>query len=90
MGPTISNMPDISWEYVKKEKSADMIHVLQFPYNGEPPGVSIIQYPRMGLLNLTDDCVETTGRGTRIFNHHSNLQLISLDRDHKQPRLLRP
>lgn len=40
MGPTISNMPDISWEYVKKEKSEDMIHVLQFPYNGEPPRVS--------------------------------------------------
>lgn len=40
MGPTISNMPDISWEHVKKEKSEDMIHVLQFPYNGEPPRVS--------------------------------------------------
>ena len=28
-----------SWDYVKKEKSEDMIHVLQFPYNGEPPRV---------------------------------------------------
>ncbi|CAI6331907.1 unnamed protein product [Periconia digitata] len=37
MGPTLRRMPDISWEYVKKEKSPDMIHVLQFPYNGEPP-----------------------------------------------------
>jgi len=29
-----------SWDYVKKEKSEDMIHVLQFPYNGEPPRVT--------------------------------------------------
>lgn len=28
-----------SWKYVKQEKSEDMIHVLQFPYNGEPPRV---------------------------------------------------
>ncbi|KAF2145172.1 uncharacterized protein K452DRAFT_356473 [Aplosporella prunicola CBS 121167] len=37
MGPTLKNIPDVSWDYVKKEKSPDMIHVLQFPYNGEPP-----------------------------------------------------
>lgn len=40
MGPTLQDMPDISWKYVQKEKSEDMIHVLQFPYNGEPPRVS--------------------------------------------------
>jgi hypothetical protein len=40
MGPGISDMVDISWKYVLKEKSEDMIHVLQFPYNGEPPRVS--------------------------------------------------
>lgn len=40
MGPTLKDIPDVSWEYVKKEKSEDMIHVLQFPYNGEPPRVS--------------------------------------------------
>lgn len=39
MGPTMQDMPDISWKYVQKEKSADMLHVLQFPYNGEPPRV---------------------------------------------------
>jgi hypothetical protein len=31
-----------SWDIVKKEKSEDMIHVLQFPYNGEPPRVIFI------------------------------------------------
>jgi sulfite oxidase len=40
LGPTLSSMVDISWKYVLKEKNDDMIHVLQFPYNGEPPRVS--------------------------------------------------
>jgi sulfite oxidase len=39
MGSTLKDVPDISWKYVKSEKSEDMIHVLQFPYNGEPPRV---------------------------------------------------
>jgi len=33
-------VPDESWRDVQEEKSEDMIHVLQFPYNGEPPRVS--------------------------------------------------
>tara|TARA_R110002003_G_scaffold180_6_gene14383 strand:+ start:10405 stop:10629 length:225 start_codon:yes stop_codon:yes gene_type:complete len=41
LGSTLSELPDISWKYVLKEKSEDMIHVLQFPYNGEPPRVSM-------------------------------------------------
>ena len=32
-------MPKESWDIVKKEKADDMIHVLEFPYNGEPPRV---------------------------------------------------
>jgi hypothetical protein len=40
MGLGLAEMPDISWKYVLKEKSEDMIHVLEFPYNGEPPRVS--------------------------------------------------
>ena len=39
MGSTLKDVPDISWKYVATEKSGDMIHVLQFPYNGEPPRV---------------------------------------------------
>jgi sulfite oxidase len=41
MGPTIKGLPDISWKHVLKEKSEDMIHLLQFPYNGEPPRVCL-------------------------------------------------
>lgn len=37
MGPTLEKLPQTSWDCVLREKSEDMIHVLQFPYNGEPP-----------------------------------------------------
>lgn len=39
MGSTLKDVPDISWKYVKSEKSEDIITVLQFPFNGEPPRV---------------------------------------------------
>ncbi|EME41758.1 hypothetical protein DOTSEDRAFT_73976 [Dothistroma septosporum NZE10] len=42
-GPTLRDIPDISWKYVLKEKAPDMIHVLQFPYNGEPPRERLVQ-----------------------------------------------
>ena len=35
----LENIPKESWDLVKKEKADDMIHVLDFPYNGEPPRV---------------------------------------------------
>ena len=40
LGKTLQKMPEKSWKYVTSEKSKDMNHVLQFPYNGEPPRVS--------------------------------------------------
>lgn len=33
---TLENLPEESWQTVKEEKAADMIHILDFPYNGEP------------------------------------------------------
>lgn len=45
MGPTLAPVPDVSWEYVKEEKAKDMIHVLQFPYNGEPPRRRLVETP---------------------------------------------
>ena len=48
LGSSLKDIPDISWNYVKNEKSADMIHVLQFPYNAEPP--------RVGDLSPTRRC----------------------------------
>ncbi|GME33781.1 Sulfite oxidase [Neofusicoccum parvum] len=45
MGPTLRDIPKISWDYVLKEKSPDMIHLLQFPYNGEPPRDRLVSTP---------------------------------------------
>jgi hypothetical protein len=39
LGNVTKDIPAESWYFVEKEKSPDMIHVLQFPYNGEPPRV---------------------------------------------------
>ncbi|KAH9876454.1 hypothetical protein J1614_003585 [Plenodomus biglobosus] len=41
LGKTLKDLPQTSWNYVKQEKSEDMVHVLQFPYNGEPPRTEI-------------------------------------------------
>ncbi|KAI1873075.1 uncharacterized protein JN550_003328 [Neoarthrinium moseri] len=43
LGDTLKDIPDISWKYVLEEKSPDMIHVLQFPYNGEPPRDRLVE-----------------------------------------------
>ncbi|KAL1998633.1 hypothetical protein VTN02DRAFT_5869 [Thermoascus thermophilus] len=43
MGPTLKNVPAESWETVLEEKAKDMIHVLQFPYNGEPPRERLVE-----------------------------------------------
>jgi sulfite oxidase len=40
-----------SWDIVKKEKSEDMIHVLQFPYNGEPPRVILTPIKNLTSMN---------------------------------------
>ncbi|MCJ1369174.1 hypothetical protein MMC20_000383 [Loxospora ochrophaea] len=37
LGPTLKDVPQESWETVLEEKAEDMIHILDFPYNGEPP-----------------------------------------------------
>ena len=37
------------------EKAADMIHVLQFPYNGEPPRVSRMVYTTHNSANVGPD-----------------------------------
>jgi sulfite oxidase len=37
VGGRLTKVPDESWETVLKEKHEDMLHLLQFPYNGEPP-----------------------------------------------------
>ncbi|KAJ5118455.1 hypothetical protein N7526_010092 [Penicillium atrosanguineum] len=37
IGGELASAADDSWRTVLKEKHPDMLHLLQFPYNGEPP-----------------------------------------------------
>ncbi|KAF2024164.1 molybdopterin binding oxidoreductase [Setomelanomma holmii] len=37
VGGELTQIPDDSWTLVLKEKHPDMLHLLQFPYNREPP-----------------------------------------------------
>ncbi|KAK0385538.1 hypothetical protein NLU13_6718 [Sarocladium strictum] len=37
IGGALAKVPEESWETILKEKHKDMLHLLQFPYNGEPP-----------------------------------------------------
>lgn len=37
LGGELTSVADDSWRTVLREKHSDMLHLLQFPYNGEPP-----------------------------------------------------
>jgi sulfite oxidase len=37
LGGELDSVPEDSWATVLREKHPDMLHLLQFPYNGEPP-----------------------------------------------------
>ncbi|KAI1759803.1 molybdopterin binding oxidoreductase [Hypoxylon sp. FL1150] len=45
VGGRLAAVPEESWAIVLKEKSLDMLHLLQFPYNGEPPKRLVIAQP---------------------------------------------
>jgi len=37
IGGPLSDLPEKSWAIIQKEKHKQMLHLLEFPYNGEPP-----------------------------------------------------
>lgn len=39
VGGALTKIPEESWSKVIEEKHPDMLHLLKFPYNGEPPKV---------------------------------------------------
>lgn len=39
LGGPVASYPEESWVRVIQEKHKDMLHLLEFPYNGEPPKV---------------------------------------------------
>lgn len=76
-------MPAESWLYVEKEKSPDMIHVLAFPYNGEPPRVRpALQCPSSNAkLCEQDRLVETpiTRNEDHFVRNHGGIPEINED-----------
>ncbi|OQO07833.1 hypothetical protein B0A48_06624 [Cryoendolithus antarcticus] len=75
MGDTLTEQPDISWKYVQQEKSADMNHVLQFPYNGEPPRERLVE---TALTNNKDHFVRNHGGIPEIENDAYFLEIDGL------------
>ncbi|KAI9831583.1 MAG: hypothetical protein M1819_004815 [Sarea resinae] len=45
LGNDLRDVPKRSWEIVQEEKSKDMLHLLQFPYNGESPKTRLADTP---------------------------------------------
>lgn len=44
MSDTQKSVPEMSWECVLKEKAEDVMHALQFPYNGESPRSRLVDH----------------------------------------------
>ena len=53
LGGPLKSIPEESWLRVIEEKHRDMLHLLQFPYNGEPPKVGTLTMSHCDL-NSTD------------------------------------
>ena len=52
VGGRLTSIPEESWSTVLEEKHPDMLHLLQFPYNGEPPKVASPQFLQLPLRVL--------------------------------------
>ncbi|KAM7210881.1 Oxidoreductase, molybdopterin-binding domain containing protein, partial [Rhypophila decipiens] len=91
----LGHLVDISWEYILKEKSPDMIHVLQFPYNGEPPRDRLVETE---ITNNKDHFVRNHGgileidpekfflEITGLVNNPKKLTLADLQNESLFPR----
>ena len=49
VGGPLYHVPEVSWLRVVEEKHPEMIHLLEFPYNGEPPKVIRFEIVRLKL-----------------------------------------
>ncbi|KAK3712954.1 hypothetical protein LTR37_008839 [Vermiconidia calcicola] len=95
MGSTLKDAPEISWKYVQKEKSEDMLHVLQFPYNGEPPRSRLVETELTnnkdhfvrnhgGIPEIEEDAFELELGG--LVNEPKNLTMADLKNENLFPR----
>jgi sulfite oxidase len=67
VGGELMDVPEDSWQTVLKEKHPEMLHLLQFPYNGEPP-------KRL----VTDKAV--TPNSLHFVRNHGGIPLIEKDK----------
>ncbi|KAL9074479.1 MAG: hypothetical protein Q9161_002267 [Pseudevernia consocians] len=95
LGSTLENMPRESWDIVKEEKAEDMIHVLDFPYNGEPPRDRLVgttltnnedhfvrNHGGIPIINEDEYCLEIGG----MVNNPTRLTLKDLKNESLFPR----
>ncbi|KAJ6445150.1 sulfite oxidase, mitochondrial precursor [Purpureocillium lavendulum] len=66
VGGELTKVPDDSWDTVLEEKHPDMLHLLQFPYNGEPPKRLVTN-------------VEITPNSLHFVRNHGGIPIINKD-----------
>ncbi|KAK5047320.1 hypothetical protein LTR84_006842 [Exophiala bonariae] len=66
LGGELMSVPEDSWKTVLREKHPEMLHLLQFPYNGEPP-------KRL----VTDKAI--TPNSLHFVRNHGGIPLIDKD-----------
>jgi sulfite oxidase len=67
LGGELDTVPEDSWDIVLKEKHPEMLHLLQFPYNGEPP---------KGLLTAEP----VTPNPLHFVRNHGGIPIIDKDK----------
>ena len=67
LGGEMASVPDDSWDTVLREKHPDMLHLLQFPYNGEPPRRLVTSKP-------------ITPNSLHFVRNHGGIPLIDKDK----------
>ncbi|KAK5346059.1 hypothetical protein LTR61_010274 [Exophiala xenobiotica] len=67
LGGELMDVPEDSWATVLREKHPEMLHLLQFPYNGEPPKRLVTDKP-------------VTPNSLHFVRNHGGIPLIDKDK----------
>lgn len=65
LGGQLKSYPEESWLRVIEEKHPNMLHLLQFPYNGEPPKVSALA--RIFRVAFSNSC-QIASRNSKTYH----------------------
>ncbi|ETI21467.1 hypothetical protein G647_07814 [Cladophialophora carrionii CBS 160.54] len=96
IGGPLTSVPEESWLRVIQEKHPDMLHLLQFPYNGEPPKRLVTAKPitptslhfirnHGGIPDIDADAWELTLDG--LVKHPRKFTLKDLQNEELFPRM---